>query len=453
MGRSQQLGLLHATPARFTGDPPCGKPCRSSRQRPPRASGQHRRAPPRHQPPPPAASPRQGSPPRATQTLSWQQRALRGARPILEDPWGAAVPINRSGSPPPRSPSERPHAWQAAALRPSAAHLHRARHNAAAGNSRLPLGHRAQASRWPLPEPINLNGSPPPRSPARPAPSAGAPWSESMPVVRQRRRSEAQADTSLAAGGQWTPPKPAHNRIVATAGPTAVRQQQAPAGAGLAAVRRLQAAGSSLSSLGVAAQGPSLRQTPAEGTLHDQAPAGHVVHIHHSPHLQPPPGLHQAPQHIRHSDTHRRHATPQQQSHAGLHPAAQPRPEPPQRGTLPDGGSAAPQAPESDTWPQTSFHLSDRAGPCLEAQAQSGPKRPAPDSSSSERSSSDLLAEAGVKRARSSLAPQSHAAGACCGARRTFTGTPVGSVRSRVTCWQSRLCKARPCLMSSSHIV
>ena len=419
-------------------DPACGTPCRASRQCPPRASGQHRRTPRRHQPQPSAAFPLLGSRLGAAQTLPLQQRASRRARDPMEHAWAAAEPINRIGSPPTRSPGERPHAWQATAMRPSA-DMHRARHTAAPGGSRLPLGLRAQALQRPPPEPINLDRSPPPRSPVRPAPSAEVPWGGSEPVMQQQRRSEAQADTSLTAGRQWTPTRPAHSRSVPTAGPTAARRQQTPAGAAptagsrAAAAGRLQPAGGSLSSHGAAARSPPLEQIPAEGTLHDQSPAGPLVLIHHSPHLQPPPVLHQTPQHGRRSDAlpgDRRHAIPQQQFHVGLRPAAQLSPQPPQRGTPPGGGSAGPQALGSDMWPRTLFHLSDRAAPCPEAQVQSGPKRPAPDSSSSERSSSDLLAEAGVKRARASLAPPSQAAGECCAASREFTGVLFGSVRS-----------------------
>ena len=386
----------------LAGNPAGGTPCRASRQRPPRAPGQHRRTPQRHQPPTPAAGPQQGSPLGAAQTLPLQQWAPRGARNPTEDPWATAEPISFNGSPPPRSPHGRPHAWQAATTRPLAGDLHRARNTISAGRSQLPLGQRTLASQRPLPEPINRDGSPPPRSPARPAPNVGAPWSESMLSVRQRRRSEAQADTSLAAGRQWTPPRPAGMQSMPMAGPTAMRPQQAPAGAGLpagsraAAAGRRQAAGTGLSSPIAAAQSSPIEQIPAGGIMHDQAPAAPVVHLHHSPHLQPPPGLHQAPQHSRHSSAlpgDRRRATPQQQFPSGLRPATQLSPQPPQM------------------WPQTSSHLSDRAAPCLETQAQSGPKRPAPDSSSSERSSSDLLAEAGIKRARASPAPQSHVAG------------------------------------------
>ena len=163
------------------------------------------------------------------------------------------------------------------------------------------------------------------------------------------------------------------------------------------------------------------------------AGAGSGVHIHHSPHHQAPLGLHQAPQHGSHSDAllgDERHATPQLQFHPGLGPAVQLRPLSPQKGARPGGGGIGPEAPGSAMWPQTAFHLPDRAAPCREAQAQSGPKRPAPDSRSSERSSSDLLAEAGVKRARASPAPRSQATGGCCGATAISLGLPFGSERS-----------------------
>eukprot|EP00891_Asterochloris_glomerata_P008870 jgi/Astpho2/8870/fgenesh1_pg.00129_%23_48_t len=368
----------------------------ASRQRPPRASGQHRINVQRHQPPTSAVVSQQGSPPGAIQTLPLQQWALRHARQNpTETPWRGVEPINRDGSPPPRSPSGRPHAWQAAATRPSA-DLHRARHTAAAGRCRLPLGHWAQASQRPLTEPINLDRSPPPRrplpqSPARPALSAGLPWGESVPGMRQQRRSEARADTALAAGRQQTPPRPAHIRIAPMAGPTAVRQ--------------LPPRPAHIRSVPMAGPTAVPQQQAAAG-------AGSGVHIHHSPHHQAPLGLHQAPQHGSHSDAllgDERHATPQLQFHPGLGPAVQLRPLSPQRGARPGGGGIGPEAPGSAMWPQTAFHLPDRAAPCREAQAQSGPKRPAPDSSSSERSSSDLLAEAGVKRARASPAPRSQA--------------------------------------------